>query len=91
MALESPNEFIVLDTFFVEGRGFVFCTTLPEEYEGKISVYNELVFDNHEKYTVIAIERARSSIGLSRNIGMLIRGDLKQDKSFYYKKKFKII
>jgi hypothetical protein len=90
MALESSNEFIVQDTFYIKGRGFVFYVIMPTELEAKLSTGDKIMFDDNESYIITGIERTRNSFGLSRRVGVLVSGDLKYEKSAYYDKKFKI-
>jgi hypothetical protein len=86
-------EYTIQDTFYITGRGFIFTLNLPLDssdvlrFDDEISIlepYNGI----EEKYTIIGIERFNHSFGPSNNIGILIRGDLRESKNSYCGKKF---
>lgn len=72
----------VADIFYITGRGFVVTTRLNED--AVINAGDIIEINGNERYVVIGIDRFRVSLGLSKDIGILIRGGLQRDRSEYY-------
>ncbi|MNL68111.1 elongation factor Tu [compost metagenome] len=92
--MEGPHEsnglrMRISDIFKITGRGIVITTQL--EGTGNISIGNTIEVNGDEEYVVIGIDRFNNALGPSKNIGILIRGDLRRHRSEYYGNTIRVI
>lgn len=64
--------------FLISGRGNVFATKMPEDFDS--SLLNKEVLINGHKYTVKGVEKfavVDDSLYKGRKVGLLVRGPIK--------------
>lgn len=83
--------FEISDVFYITGRGYILTCTIPIDSDNHIFIGDTIAIDDtDESYVVIGIERFSKLIFPqipSPNVGILIRGEIKQDKNSYRGKK----
>jgi translation elongation factor EF-Tu-like GTPase len=64
--------------FNISGRGWVYATEMPEDYDE--SLLNKSVLIDHQPYTITGVEMfaiANNKLYVGRRVGLLVKGNRK--------------
>lgn len=92
--MEGPHEsngmrMRISDVFKITGRGIVIATR--QTRYGAVKAGDTIEINGDEEYVVSAVETFNNTFGPSKNIGILIRGDLRRHRSEYYGNTLRVV